>query len=300
MGTILNGTGCAENAVIIIDLNQTMIATMMAQIGNHTNMEIQEDMFRHMVLNALRSYRVAFKDYGEVVIACDDKKYWRREYFPQYKANRKKTREQSELDWHAIFNCLNNMRDELKAYFPYRVIQVEGAEADDVIATLCMTHGSLLATKEKIIILSGDKDFVQLQVYSNVEQYDPVRKKYIKTTNPHQYLREHILKGDRGDGIPNILSPDNCIVEGERQKPLRADKLAQWTSTPNLQAVLNEEQYTNFKRNEMLIDLHNIPQYIQDSILEKYDAEGGKKRDKLFQYFIDHRLKFLMEHISEF
>lgn len=286
--------------MIIVDLNQVMIATMMAQIGNHTNLEIQEDMFRHMVLNSLRSYRVMFKIHGEMVIACDDKKSWRKEYFPLYKANRKKTREQSELDWSAIFNCLNNVRDELRVYFPYRVIQVEGAEADDIIATLCMKHGSLLATKEKIIILSGDKDFVQLQVYSNVEQYDPVRKKYIKNNDPHQYLREHILKGDRGDGIPNVLSPDSCIVDGERQKPLRADKLASWTSTPNLKSVLTEQQFTHFKRNEMLIDLHNIPQYIQDNILEQYEAEGGKKRNKLFQYFIDHNLKYLMEHISEF
>lgn len=286
--------------MIIVDLNQTMIATMMAQIGNHTNMQIEEDMFRHMVLNSIRSYRTMFKDYGEIVIACDDKKYWRREQFPQYKANRKKTREASELDWGAIFNCLNTMRDELKAFFPYRVIQVEGAEADDVIATLCMKHGSVLATKEKIIILSGDKDFVQLQVYSNVDQYDPVRKRYIKNANPHQYLREHILKGDRGDGIPNILSPDNCIVEGVRQKPLREDKIAQWTSIPDLKTVLTPDQYANFKRNEMLIDLHNIPQYIQDGILDKYDAEGGKRRDKMFNYFIEHKLKYLMESIGEF
>lgn len=286
--------------MIIIDLNQTMIATMMAQIGNHTNLEIQEDMFRHMVLNAIRSYKVKFQEYGEIVIACEGKKCWRKEHFPQYKANRKKTRDESELDWGAVFNCLNNVRDELKTFFPYRVIQVEGAEADDIIATLCMKYGSILATKEKIVILSGDKDFVQLQIYSNVEQYDPVRKKSIKHSNPHQYLREHILKGDRGDGIPNILSPDNCIVEGERQKPLRADKLAQWTNIPDLRSVLTDDQYTNFKRNEMLIDLHSIPQYLQDTIIEKYEAEAGKGRDKLFQYFIDHKLKHLMESISEF
>lgn len=286
--------------MLIVDLNQTMIATMMAQIGNHTNMAIDEDMFRHMVLNVLRSYRVKFKEYGEVVIACDDKKSWRREHFPQYKANRKKNREQSELDWGVIFHCLNTVRDELKAFFPYRVIQVEGAEADDVIATLCMKYGSILATKEKILILSGDKDFVQLHVYSNVEQFDPVNKKFIKNADPHQYLREHILKGDRGDGIPNILSPDNCIVDGERQKSMRANNLAMWTSTHDLKSVLTEEQYTRFKRNEMLIDLHNIPQHIQDNVLEQYEAESGKRRDRMFQYFIDHKLKYLMESISEF
>jgi hypothetical protein len=277
-----------------------MIATMMAQIGNHTNVPIDEDMFRHMVLNVLRSYRVKFKEYGEIVIACDDKKSWRREQFPLYKANRKKNREESELDWSAIFQCLNTVRDELKTYFPYRVVHVESAEADDVIATLCMKYGSILATKEKILILSGDKDFVQLHVYSNVEQFDPVNKRFIKNADPYQYLREHILKGDRGDGIPNILSPDSCLVDGERQKSLRADKLALWTSTPDLEKILTEEQYVRFKRNETLIDLHNIPQHLQDEILVQFEAEGGKKRDRLFQYFIDHKLKYLMENISEF
>jgi hypothetical protein len=277
-----------------------MIATMMAQIGNHTNVPIDEDMFRHMVLNVIRSYRVKFREYGEVVIACDDKKSWRKESFPLYKANRRKNREQSELDWGAIFHCLNTVRDELKFYFPYRVIQVDGAEADDIIATLCMQFGSILATKEKIIILSGDKDFIQLHVYANVEQFDPVNKRFIKNADPQQYLREHILKGDRGDGIPNILSPDNSIADGERQKPLRADKIALWTSHSDVQSLLTAEQYQRFKRNQQLIDLHFIPQYIQDEVMQKYQAEAGKPRGQMFQYFIDYKLKYLMEHVSEF
>lgn len=277
-----------------------MIATMMAQIGNHTNVPIDEDMFRHMVLNVIRSYRVKFREYGEVVIACDDKKSWRKESFPLYKANRRKNREQSELDWGAIFQCLNTVRDELKFYFPYRVIQVDGAEADDIIATLCMQFGSILATREKIIILSGDKDFIQLHVYANVEQFDPVNKRFIKNADPQQYLREHILKGDRGDGIPNILSPDNSIADGERQKPLRADKIALWTSQSDVQSILTAEQYQRFKRNQQLIDLHFIPQYIQDEVMQKYEAEANKPRGQMFQYFIDYKLKYLMEHVSEF
>lgn len=277
-----------------------MIATMMAQIGNHTNVPIDEDMFRHMVLNVIRSYRVKFREYGEVVIACDDKKSWRKESFPLYKANRRKNREQSELDWGAIFQCLNTVRDELKFYFPYRVIQVDGAEADDIIATLCMQFGSILATKEKIIILSGDKDFIQLHVYANVEQFDPVNKRFIKNADPQQYLREHILKGDRGDGIPNILSPDNSIADGERQKPLRADKIALWTSHSDVQSMLTAEQYQRFKRNQQLIDLHLIPQHIQDEVMQQYEAEAGKPRGQMFQYFIDYKLKYLMEHVSEF
>lgn len=286
--------------MIIIDINQVMIANIMAQLGNHTNTAIEEDLFRHMVLNALRSFRRMYPEHGEIIIACDDKKYWRKQQFPYYKANRKKAREQSDIDWNQIFNCLNKVRDELKEYFPYRVIQVEGAEADDIIATLCIEYGTILASPEKIAILSGDKDFVQLQVYGNVEQYNPVLKKQIKHADPHKYLREHILKGDRGDGIPNIMSTDDCIAKGERQKPLPAKRIEYLTSIADLSTVLPPEQLNNFKRNERLIDLHMIPEELRKSILEVYNQQAGKSSDKLAGYLHKHNLKLLSESISEF
>ena len=286
--------------MIIIDISQVMIANIMAQLGNHTNTVIEEDIFRHMVLNSIRSFRKNFADYGEIVIACDDKKYWRKQVFPYYKANRKKARAQSEIDWNQIFNCLNKIRDELQHYSPYRVLQVEGAEADDIIATLCIEYGTILQSSEKILILSGDKDFVQLQVYGNVEQYNPVLKKQIKNTNPHKYLREHILKGDRGDGIPNIMSSDTCIIEGERQKPLPAKRIEYLTSIADLSKVLPPDQLNNFKRNERLIDLHMIPEELMNSILEKYHSEANKSKDNLAEYFKKFKLKTLTENIGEF
>ena len=286
--------------MILIDLNQTMISNAMAQLGNHIN-TIEIDLFRHMVLNSIRSYKAKYgREYGEIVIACDDKKYWRKQAFQHYKANRKKAREESDINWNQIFNCLNTVRDELKQYFPYRVIQVDGAEADDIIATLCMQYGSLLRTKEKILILSGDKDFVQLQVYANVEQLDPIKDKPIRTTDPHKYLREHILKGDRGDGVPNILSPDDCFVRNERQKPLSKKRIEQLVAVADVSAVLSEQEYKNFKRNEQLIDFHMVPQYISSSITEKYESEANKTRSKMLNYFIEHKLKLLTEHINEF
>lgn len=286
--------------MIIVDLNQTMISNVMAQLGNHTNTEIEEDLFRHMVLNALRSYKVNFSSYGEMVIACDDKKYWRRSFFPYYKVNRKKAREQSELDWNQIFVCLNKIRDELKTYFPYRVLQIEGAEADDIIATLAILNGSIVSEDNKTLILSGDKDFVQLQVYKNVVQYDPVRKKYLKTDDPHNFLREHILKGDRGDGIPNILSPDNCIANGDKQKSLTTKRMDYLKSIPDLSKVLDYETLSNFKRNEALIDLHLIPEDIQHSILSSFNEQQNKDRTKLEEYFSKFKLKTLHESIGDF
>jgi hypothetical protein len=283
--------------VIIVDLNQTMISNFMAQIGNHTNIPIEEDLLRHMILNSIRSYNAKFKaEYGEMIIACDDKRYWRREFFPYYKANRKKAREKSEIDWNAVFEILNRVRDELKEFFPYRVIQIDTAEADDVIGTLCHEFGN---TGEPILIISGDKDFKQLQAYMNVKQYDPVRKRWLEERDPDKYLKEHILRGDQGDGVPNFLSRDDTFVVNGRQKPLRSTKLSIWLDQEP-EAFCDETMLRNFKRNQQLVDLSMIPEGIKTQVMESYRAQAGKPRDKLFNYFIDKRLKNLLTDIGQF
>lgn len=281
--------------MIILDLSQVMIANFMSQIGNHTDTKIEEGLFRHMVLNSIRSIKSKFKDHGELVIACDDKKLWRRDMFPFYKANRKKTRDESELDWAAIFNTLNKIKSELKEYFPYRVIQVEGAEADDVIGTLTK-H----LNPEQIVIVSGDKDFRQLQKFAGVTQYDPVNKKFIKEDAAFRQLKELIIKGDRGDGIPNILSPDNSIVDGIRQKPVSSKKLEQWLNDDSESFLTSEELSKNWNRNKTLIDLEFIPEDISSKIVAEYDQQQGKGRDKMLNYMINNKMKQLIESISEF
>lgn len=283
--------------MLLLDFNQVCISSLMAQLGNHTDAEIDEGILRHMVLNTIRSLKVKFPNYGDLVICCDDKHVWRKQVFPYYKANRKKAREESEIDWPTIFNHLNKIRDELRDCFPYRVIQVEGAEADDVIGTLAIKHGQMLNTGEKILILSGDKDFVQLHVFGNVQQFDPVRKKFIKHEDPIQFTRELILKGDRGDGIPNVLSKDDVFVTGDRQRPVKPEKYA------NIRKPRDEftgELLRNWNRNEQLIDLTFIPENIQTQVVEQYESQAGKQRDKLFNYFVTHKLKLLMEHIGDF
>lgn len=285
--------------MIIVDLNQVMLSNLLMQLGNHTNAQLDESMVRHMILNSLRSYKVKFgEEYGEMIIACDNTNYWRKQIFPYYKANRKKNTENSELDWKALFECLNKIRSELKEYFPYRVIDVESAEADDIISTLVSNFGSELNTGDKILILSGDKDFIQLHVYQNVKQYDPTRKKWVNHDDPERFLHEHILKGDAGDGIPNVLSPDNCFVVGDRQKPLTAKKMEKIMGTDL------EEMDTitarNYSRNARLIDLSFTPDYIREKVMIQYNAQNGRDRSKLLNYFIANKLKNLTEHLSEF
>jgi hypothetical protein len=282
--------------MIIVDLNQVMLSNLMMQIGNHTNAKIEDNMVRHMVLNSLRSYKQKFgEEYGEIVIACDNTNIWRKQIFPYYKANRKKSRDSSELDWKIIFECMNKIRSELKEYFPYRVIDIESAEADDIIATLVgdADYGT------PILILSGDKDFIQLHVHEGVKQYDPVRKKWITHDNPDRYLAEHILKGDSGDGVPNVLSSDNCFVVGERQKPLTQKKIDALIEL-GLDGKFDHQLARNYSRNKQLIDLSMIPENIKVKVLESYNLQTDKNKDKMFNYFIVNKLKNLMEHIGEF
>jgi len=282
--------------MIIVDLNQVMLSNLHMQIGNHTNAKIEENMVRHMVLNSLRSYKQKFgEEYGELVIACDNTNIWRKQIFPYYKANRKKSRDSSELDWKIIFECMNKIRAELKEYFPYRVVDIESAEADDIIATLVgdANYGT------DILILSGDKDFIQLHIHDCVKQYDPVRKKFISHDNPTRYLQEHILKGDSGDGVPNVLSPDNCFVVGERQKPLTQKKIDALIDL-GLDGKHDHPLARNFMRNKHLIDLNMIPENVKQKILESFESQTDKNRDKMFNYFIANKLKNLMEHIGEF
>lgn len=289
--------------MIIIDLNQVMIANLMMQLGNHSNAKIEEGLVRHMVLNAIRSYKQKFGDqYGEIVIACDDKNFWRKKIFPYYKANRKKMREQSDIDWNAVFESFNKIREELKTYFPYRVIKVESAEADDVIASLCNKYGTYILSDdvEKILILSGDKDFIQLQQYVNVQQYDPVRKKFIRHNNPDMYLKEHIMKGDSGDGIPNFLSGDDVFISGTRQKPIRQKNLDQWLSYTKPEQFCDDSMLRNYKRNEALVNLALVPTDVKTAVYNQFEQQADKKKNNLLNYFIEHKLKNLMEHIGEF
>ena len=279
--------------MILIDLNQVLLAGLMAQIANHKG-KLEESLIRHMVLNIIRTHVKNFKtEYGEVILCCDNRKYWRKEYFPFYKANRKKTRDKSDLDWHLIFDILGKLKQELKDNFPYKVIDVEGAEADDIIGTLVPIY----SPHQKILILSSDGDFLQLQNYKDVKQYNPSQKKYVKSENPILELKEKIIRGDKGDGIPNMFSPSDCFVRDLRQKPITQKTLEKYLSEDVKNFSYDEA--VNFGRNQTLIDLTFIPQEIKEKIINTYE-ETKPAKGKLLNYFIEHKLKNLMEVIEEF
>ena len=281
--------------MIIVDLNQIMISNLMVQINGRNAVELSEDLVRHMVLNSLRAHKKRFRDYGEMIIACDSGNVWRREVFPNYKAGRKTTREKSGHDWTTIFEIMSKIKNELKEHMPYKVIEIDTAEADDIIAALVKKS---YYTDQNVLILSGDKDFIQLH-NNRVKQYNPVLSKFVgQGETPSIYIKEHILKGDRSDGIPNVLSDDNVFVEGRRQRPLTKKKIASWVD--EMVMTFTEEEQKNYDRNRKLIDLSLIPPELEAKIYNEFVEVKVAHRSKILNYFITRKLKTLIEVIDEF
>ena len=284
---------------ILVDYNQVMLASLFASIGNHHNVALDENLVRHMFLNSIRMNRKKFtEEYGEIVICADSTNVWRKDYYPYYKANRKKARDQSDMDWNRLFEILHMIKDEVRENFPYKVIGIERLEADDIIGTIVHENGTELNMgSEKFLILSGDKDYIQLHTYANVDQYDPIRKRWIRHSNPDKYLKEHVLKGDVGDGVPNVLSEDNCLAVGQRQKPMTKKRLEAFLREDS---SIDSETALRIQRNKRMIDLSQIPSEYQEKIKKEYSKEKTIGREKLFNFFVMKKLKNLMSDIQDF
>lgn len=295
--------------MIVVDFSQVVIATYTGELGYEAIKEakVEMDYLRHMVLNTLRSYKMKFgNDYGEMVIACDNKRYWRRDHFPEYKAHRKKDRDKSTIDWEGLFTGIDVLKKEIRENFPYPVIDVDGAEADDVIGSLAEysqqagEEGLFGGTSIPFLIISGDHDFNQLQKFDNVDQYSPIEKKWIKIQEPaDQVLMEHIIVGDRGDGVPNILSPDRSFVDKIRQKSIFKAKLAEWKTLPPEKWV-TEEMSQYYNRNRLMVDLSKTPDTIKSSIVSSYKEQTGGNRSKLLDYFIEHKMGNFFDAVGDF
>ena len=277
--------------MILLDFSQTMIGSFMAM--GKGSIVVEEDLLRHTVLNTIRQYKQMHRhvDHGGFVICCDSPKNWRKESFPEYKANRKKKRETDTTDWTSLFEFLHQMIDDFRNYFPYKVVKVESAEADDIIAVLTQEE-----MKNPTTIISSDKDFIQLQKYEGVQQWSPLTKDWVKG-DPEASLWEKLVKGDAGDGVPNILSSDDTfIVEGKRQRPISKKKMEMWKED---RSSWTDEMHRNFNRNEMMVDLEKTPESIRINIINQF-REQVPPHGRLMEYFTEKRLKNLMEHIEEF
>jgi len=284
--------------MIILDYSAIAMAAFFAR-GSSS----EESMLRHFILNSVRLHNVNHRDkYGKMVIACDSRS-WRKDAYPQYKANRKTGRDKSEVDWDSVFQTFTKVKEELKENFPYTVITVDGAEADDIIATL-VKETQEFGKNEPVMIISSDKDFVQLQRYGNVKQYSPITKKFVTHEKPVEYLYEHIFKGDSSDGVPNVLSDDDTFVDmDKRQRPLSKKKIALWLDNiDDLESVMTYDELRNYQRNKKVIDLNEIPDEVTNNIKQEVENSQPSKLagSKVLNYLIQNRLNSLVESVQEF
>lgn len=296
--------------MIIIDFSQISIAALMMQEGL-TTLQVDENFLRHMVLNSLRALVKKFRsEYGtEVIIACDSGSYWRKGVFPAYKANRKKKRDISGIDWKLVFKALNKIKSEIKVFFPYKLIEVDGAEADDVIAVLVKKHAGLLESSDDgsfgfaakanpILIVSGDNDFFQLHDLPGVKQFSNTKKEFLGVPNVGLFLKEKIIRGEAKDkdGIPNIMSEDEIFLTEKRQSPVTQKRLDEFMAM----TIDQLESTTKFARNRLLIDFNYIPENITTDIVAAYGVAKPGPKNMLLQYFMHYQLQNLMENLTDF
>jgi 5'-3' exonuclease len=280
--------------MILVDANQIAISHLMVRSKIENGIHIES--VRKSIIRVLARIHKKFKgNYGDMILCYDDKNYWRRQVFPYYKQNRKTERENSKYDWDKVFSVLNIIRDEIRDNFPYQVIQVQGAEADDVIASLVKLNDER-DVPEPTLILSADKDFIQLHKYDSVRQYDPIRNRWIEHENPVQYLQEHIIKGDRSDGIPNILTCDDAIVTGKPQKKMSRDKITSLASM-NPEKFTNYIRLRNWKRNAELIDFSKIPEEIEVRIIDIFNTTEPQDSISM-KYFIENNIQELIDEFA--
>lgn len=297
--------------MILVDYSQVALAAILTFQRELKGTESEvKNLIRHVTLSTLKSYKKKYgKDYGELVICCDGRKYWRKEFFEFYKGMRKTNRDKSDLDWKLIFDTLSEMREDLAKVFPYRVLHVDRAEADDIIAVLVkytqenlLVQEGLVEEPQKVLILSSDKDFKQLQLFNNVKQWSPMQKKYITATQKEiiEHKIEHIVKGDTGDGVPNILSKDNVFMEGERQKPMSAKRLQEFFDNGFI-ACKNDEERRNWHRNATLVDFDFIPPDVAEDIIKAYiNTQPSGDKMTIMNYLIEHRCRLLLDELEDF
>lgn len=298
--------------MILLDYNQVCLSAILPFSKDLKKSEDEvRNLVRHIILSNILTYKKKYgSEYGNVIICCDGREYWRKEVFPYYKGSRKKSRDNSDLNWKLIFDVLSEMRQDLIDYFPYKVININRAEADDIIAILAewsqnneLIQEGMFEEPQKMMIISSDGDFLQLQKYNNVSQWSPNTKKLLKMSHRdlHEKYITHIVKGDSGDGIPNIMTKDEVLVtEGIRQNTVSAKRLAEFIEVGK-SACKTDDEIRNWDRNERLISFECIPSDIQEEIVTTYNATTPKRDSmKLMNYLMKHRCNLLLSELGNF
>jgi 5'-3' exonuclease, N-terminal resolvase-like domain/T4 RNase H, C terminal len=301
--------------MIVLDYSGIAIASILGYDSKlEGSLDENKNLVRHVILSKIRDYKRRFsKEYGnEIVIACDGGDYWRKKVFPHYKASRKKNRENSDIPWDMVYQCMDDSLDVLRNFFPYKVIKVSGAEADDVMFVMsdvvCKQRGTVVGIEsevvgEKCLVISSDKDMIQL--HSNTTRlYSPYKETYA-TFQPGEtaksFLRKLILTGDTGDGIPNVFSPASTLVDGIRQKAATEKKMKPILESSDLISGTDDPDVKKrIVENARLISFKFVPTEIVNSIIDSYNEPIEGTRMAAYEWMAANNMKLLMNDIEAF
>lgn len=285
----------AINSILIIDFSNLLHSTFYAKIRFDKTLKTNEEKYmfwRYLMLNQIASLKKKFEP-DEIILAVDGGS-WRKDYFKYYKARRAISREKSDIDYTEFYESGNKFIEEIISIFPYKTIQIKKAEADDIIGVLTETIPSNI----KIIIVSRDKDFKQLLKYQNVSIYDPIDKKLKQENDPHYFLIEHILNGDPGDDVPNLLSDDNVFINSDKRQKRITKKIVEKVKEIGIETFAIENNLIkNYERNRKMIELSSeqIPSNIVEEIKFQYNQDNKNRPDyiKITQFLKSNKIKAL-------
>ena len=286
---------------LLIDFSAISNATFFINLKDKTIKDQDEllNLWRHSLLTSILKRKKKINP-DEIILAIDSYS-WRNDYFQYYKAVRKANKTKSDIDFDFFYKASDKLIKEIKAYFPWYVIEKRGAEGDDILAIL----SNHLHKNNDVVLLTSDKDMVQLLKLNNVKYYSYRDDEYKNIKNPYEVLLRLILSGDKDDGIPNLLSPDNIFVSEGRQKqcgPQKQDKILQQGIDDFLDE--NPECKENYQRNKKLIELskQTIPEEVWNEVIDEFENYEKVESDfiNILTFFRKNNMKMLQDRIQEF
>jgi 5'-3' exonuclease len=263
---------CYNFDILNSDLGPDFDPTLDSEFCHIFNETIKYSIFNPLLTN----FPIIDKSKIIFCMDCPRKNIWRREIFPGYKLDRdlqdpsKQKFNLSRMFKYAYDIIIPNFCDEYEA----KQLRCGCAEGDDIIAV--MTKHFLNETKDEVIIVSCDKDMVQLandrvtiltaegmKREPKLELEKAIKQKIQEDITCNDFLLFKILIGDTADGIPNVKSGIG---------PKKAWKYIQ---DKNLLKSLLSEDITvadGFMRNKRLISMNEIPKQVCELILEQYES----------------------------
>lgn len=225
----------ARTKVALVDVPYLSHASLHSNVGRLNNGVI------FGVLRSLEKIADRFPDH-KIVCCWDHPRLFRKEIYPEYKANRKPV---PGLD----MDEFNRQRTLLRTEILPRLFQtecVEGYEADDIIAHFCFS------LPNPCTVISSDEDLYQL-LGPRVRQYLPLKKEFVTQAtfeseygvHPRQWSTVKAIAGCSGDNVKGIAG----IGEKRACMYLNGTLNAKWS------APIERGIATIIKRNLILVDL---------------------------------------------